>query len=238
MVRMPVLSFALAAALALTLAGCAGPNPFSRMSEPNMTPLSPKLQKLFEKTKPVCFGRFIIDVPVTTEVAWGPAKVPRTIVTYPDQAHRIKAEIDARLAHYAREKHNTAPSMLVAVRDGPHPGSKIIVGYDSPLDTYGVHIDAYFPLGPHAFVVNTSAGTDNHEWETVVSRITEVASRLRVRKEEEIPAEPGICIEGGFIAEGEGKYYELISIGFRILPDVHFSILGMAKDEAVAYIIF
>jgi hypothetical protein len=38
---------------------------------PNMTALTPRLQPVFEKTKTVCFGRFMVDVPASATVAWG-----------------------------------------------------------------------------------------------------------------------------------------------------------------------
>ncbi len=216
------------AALCL-LAACDSPNPFSSLRKPDMTPLSPKLQKLFEKTKPVCFGRFVIDVPVGTEIGWGPSKIPFSIITYPDEAYKVSAEIKAKLAEYAAEKHKTAPSMLVAVKEGPNPRSKIVVGYDSTRDNYAVNIESYLSLPPHAFVMKTNPNTE--KWEEVASVFTDVASRLRVRKDDEIPTDPGICIESGFIAEAEGKFYELISIGFRVLPDVHLAIQTIHADK-------
>ncbi len=56
------------------LAGCE-PHP-STCKKANMTALSPRLQPLFEKTKTVCFGRFLIDVREITRVVWGTTDVP------------------------------------------------------------------------------------------------------------------------------------------------------------------
>lgn len=208
---------------------CDSPNPFSSLRKPNMTPLSPKLKKLFEKTQPVCFGRFIIDVPVGTEIGWGPTHVDSPIVSYPGEANKIPAEIKAKLEEYAAEKHKTEPAMLVTVRDGPNTESKVIVGYDSQRDNYRVNIDAYVRLYPHAFVMNTNVSTE--EWKEAVNEIDAVASRLRIRRDDEVPTDPGICIESGFVAEAEGKFYELISIGFRVLPDVHLAIQTIHADK-------
>ena len=214
------------------LAACDRPNPMSSLSKPNMTALSPKLQKLFEKTRPVCFGRFVIDVPAGAEIAWGPAHVDYPIVSYSGQADKIPVEIKAKLDAYAAEKHMTEPSMLVEVRDGPNPESKIIVGYTDRLDDIFVEINAYLRLPPHAFVM-TEKDISTGEWRDVVTEFTDVTSRLRVRADDEIPSEPGLCIESGFVAETEGKYHEHFSIGFRILPDVHMSILAIKKTRAI-----
>jgi hypothetical protein len=51
-----------------------------------------------------------------------------------------------------------------------------------------------------------------------------IASHLRLRKEDEIPAESGSCIEGGFIPIA--LEYERVRLGVRLkeFPDVHLSI--------------
>jgi len=41
-----------------------------------MAELTPRSKALFEKTKIICFGRFLIDVPESTEVLWGGSMLP------------------------------------------------------------------------------------------------------------------------------------------------------------------
>lgn len=219
--------------LLVSLAACDGPNPFKPTGKPKMTSMSPKLAQLFAKTRPVCFGRFLIDVPEGTQISWGPARINYEILSYPNQAHIVGAEVQSKLAEYARQKHETEPSMLVSVQDGPQPGSRILVGYARPWSTSFVNIDGYFPLAPHAFLV-TAKDVLANEWREAGEEIKDLARRLRPRSADDLPADPGLCIESGFIAEAEGKYYELISIGFRILPDVHFSLQSLKKDRPVA----
>lgn len=214
----------------MLIAACDSPNPFSSLRKPNMTPLSPKLQKLFEKTRPVCFGRFVIDVPVGTDIGWGTTHVDSLIVSYPGEANNVATEIKAKLEEYAAEKHKTEPAMLVAVRDGPNPQSKIVVGYTDRLDDIFVEVNAYLRLPPHAFVISAKP-VSSRDWKEAVSAFAFIASRLRVRRDDEVPTDPGICIESGFVAETEGKFYELISIGFRVLPDVHLAIQTIHADK-------
>lgn len=228
---------------ALTLfAACDSPSPFSSLRKPNMTPLSPKLQKLFEKTRPVCFGRFVIDVPVGTKIGWGPTKIPYSIVSYGNQADKVPTEIKAKLAEYAAEKHKIAPAMLLQVMNGPNPESKIVIGYSDNSDDTAVDINAYLRLPPNGFVMTVrdalSAGEllgqkidINEQWPTALAKVDDVISRLRPRPDDEVPTDPGICIESGFVAETEGKFYELISIGFRVLPDVHLAIQTIHADK-------
>jgi hypothetical protein len=60
--------------------------------------------------------------------------------------------------------------------------------------------------------------------------ITSIARRLRQRAENEIPTEPGNCIEYAFLPDESGPQKEppgeLIRIGFRLkeFPDTHLSI--------------
>ena len=54
-----------------------------------------------------------------------------------------------------------------------------------------------------------------------------IATHLRSRLPSEIPPEPGVCLDLGFIADDSGKFQEIFGIGFRFpsLPDVSFSVL-------------
>jgi len=63
-----------------------------------------------------------------------------------------------------------------------------------------------------------------------IARIKSIAQRLRVRIENDIPSEPGNCIEHAFLTDlpipDDSIFYEHIRIGFRFqeFPDAHFSI--------------
>ncbi|MBE3025622.1 hypothetical protein IMS62_13180 [Janthinobacterium sp. GW458P] len=52
------------------------------------------------------------------------------------------------------------------------------------------------------------------------------AKSLRLRATEEIPVEPGLCVEHGFMIENQYKYQEIDDVGIYLpsLPDVTFSI--------------
>jgi len=62
-----------------------------------------------------------------------------------------------------------------------------------------------------------------------------IATRLRPRAADEIPSEPGICIDGGFIAEVGEPVRERVALGVRLaeFPDVHFSIEATKKNVLV-----
>lgn len=209
---------------------------------PKMNKPIQKIEHLFAKTKAVCFGRFIIDLPVTAQVVWGPTHIGPEIVTYPGQANKIPAEIRDKAAEIREIKHLKEPSTLIGVFDGPNAESKIVVGYESRHDAGLIQLHSYIRLGPHAFMQTATSvpldnlpggGDDKSSYKKYVTKFQNVGRRLRLRDEAEIPDEPGICIEEGFVAEGDDFKSEMTSIGFRFpeIPDVSFSIQTQKIDS-------
>ena len=211
---------------------------------PKMNKPSPKIDKLFAQTKPICFGRFIIDVPATAQIAWGPTSISDEIVTYPDQGHKMNSEIQTKIKSLKEDKHLREPSTYIGTFDGPNPDSKIVVGYSSFEDSGLVQLHSYLRLGKHAFVQSAPTAVLGRDEETdivnksgyqrYVAEMQDIARRLRLREETEVPVEPGICLEMGFVPEADGRYHEMSSIGFRFpeYPDVSFSITT-TKTERV-----
>jgi len=72
------------AALISTPPTNASPYESDNFKRTSMTTLSPRLEQIFAKTKPVCFGRFIIDVPATAAVIFGRMTVDFEIAHYAD----------------------------------------------------------------------------------------------------------------------------------------------------------
>ena len=229
-------------AATILLAACSPKNEYTPDRTPIMDKPSPRIEKLFAQTKPICFGRFLIDVPATAQVVWGPTDVNDTIVTYTDQGHKIPAQIRDKVEELETIKHLEEPSMLIGTFDGPNPDSKIIVGYESRHGSGLVQLHSYIRLGKHAFVQSApsaalgrdSAGVINKTgYQRFVAEMQDIGQRLRVRDESDIPTDPGLCIEAGFVAEADGRYYELTSIGFRFpeYPDVSFSVMTHTTDR-------
>ena len=225
------------------LAGCnLIDSDFTADRKPKMDKPIPKIEKLFAETKPICFGRFVIDIPKTAQVVWGPTNVGWEIVSYPGQANKVFAEIRDKTEEFKNIKHLEVSSALVGAFDGPNPQSKIVVGYPSRHDAYETKLYSYIKLQPHAFVQTAAAlmaenalvQPQNPEgYRKTLAELQDTARRLRVREETDIPAEPGICIEAGFISEADGRYHEMTSIGFRFpeYPDVTFSIQTQKTDR-------
>lgn len=196
----------------------------------NMTSLTPRLQTIFDKSKTVCFGRFMIDVPESTTVVWGEADVPLAATIYPNGAGKVNALAEGFIDKLKGEKainHDDVP-LLISVDEVLQPEGKIVIGYENFQSISGIKINGYFRLDNDGVILNVNSFKEEKEGAVVL--IKNFVKRLRKRAENEVPTEPGNCIEHGFLPDESGAFRkasgELVSIGFRLkeYPDVHLSI--------------
>lgn len=206
-----------------TYLGACGRTPES-FKRADMTSLSPRLQSLFEKTKIVCFGRFVIQIPATATVVFGPAEAGPEISYLPGDGRGIARHLARNLAE-VEDSREFLDSRDIArlplfgkVIDGIVPGQKIVI--DSK-DGVGYYINSYVPIGEGLFVQHV--GSLMHQ-DYDARLFNDVAKHLRLRGDDEIPAEPGTCIAGGFLPIS--LEYERVTIGVRLkeFPDVHLSV--------------
>ena len=228
--RPPALALAMILiATTLSLNACDGVP--STLRKPDMTALSPRLQPLFGKTKTVCFGQFVLDLPATAAVVYGPAEIDADINRYPGDARKIEEYVNERLKKIeedrdlilldAKEQILGNGSMYGKVIDGAVPGQKQVIG--ASQGAYRIH--SYVPIGRDIFVLESShINPKGDELQREITHINTVATRLRGRADDEVPSEPGSCIDGGFVA-GPAEF-ENVTLGVRLseFPDVHFSI--------------
>jgi hypothetical protein len=221
--------------------------PYHPDRTPKMDKIPPRIAALFGKTRPVCFGRFMIDVPETARVVWGPAGVPYEFITYPGEGPKIKAEIAAKIARITSEKHNEEPSMLIGVFDSVNPESKVVVGYESTIDAFFAQLHSYIRLGQTVFVqsipssglfvsdtsVPSGRRHDKTAYKYDVEELQDIARRLRLRADDEAPEEAGVCLESAFLPSSLDYQIEHIRIGFRFpeYPDVSVSIWTHSTDH-------
>ncbi len=197
---------------------------------PNMTAPTPRLQVMFEKTKTVCFGRFMVDVPASATVAWGEVAVPLGVNVYPNGTAEVKTLAQKFIDELMSDKainQNDVP-LLISVHDVDQPEGKIVVGYEDFQAINGLKINGYFRLNNDGVVIDSRPLRPRKD--QVIADITSIARRLQQHAENEIPAEPGNCIEHAFLPDSaaprEEPPEEIIRIGFRLkeFPDTHLSI--------------
>lgn len=186
--------------------------------------LSKRLEVLFLKTKIVCFGRYAIEVPQETELIYGN-------ISSPSKIEVIKGGIIAKDEKIAEDikkiKANNQSSEIISSENGPMENSWQFRYFDDKFskEDGNVFFSTYVNKGDITFVLSGSipkGGTITSAAATQLIR----ANSLRLRHQDEIPAEPGHCLEGGFMSDSNYIVQEMADAGlyFPSFPDVTFSI--------------
>lgn len=190
-----------------------------------MSALPARLQPLFTTTKSVCFGRFLLDIPATAAVVYGPSNAEGgSIIFYPGEATKVGEHVANQLAEVEKNRKFLDKddiqkfTMFGKAIDGVLPGQKLVFG---SRDQVSYSIDSFIPIANDLFVQRVVSAI--HKDETI-SRLNKTARNLTLRAENQIPNEPGICIDGGFLSLQSD--FEKVSLGVRLkeFPDVHFSV--------------
>ena len=228
-------ALALALGSSLLLQACALPANYSYKKEtamPQAIQLSPRLQQLFAKTKLVCIGRYALEVPMEAVLNWGPAAFPSKLEIIHGGLPAANKRVTSDIAKI-KEKNNTAE--IISSQAGPVPNSWQIRFFDRDTSkesrllttrTYINRDDATFIIGRFATDTDTAV-SEEHGY---------LARNLRLRAADEIPDEPGFCIEEAFIPDNRYAKQELANAGIYLpsLPDINFSI-SSSKDACKDY---
>lgn len=204
----------------------------------DMPPTSARIAQLFTKTKTICVGRFLIDVPQESEIVYGPTSLPWPITSYPGKGDSIGTIIEERMGELDAEKAwasgplSDSDSAVGMIINGKMPGQKIIFGV-SKGSSLIYRIDSYVNLNGDLFI--QQADPISSEKDIAVQELNTIAASLRSRSELEIPTQPGVCIEAGFVSDPSISDYEALNIGVRLseYPDVHLSLSVTKKDALV-----
>ncbi|WP_156116680.1 T6SS immunity protein Tli4 family protein [Massilia sp. 9096] len=194
-----------------------------------MTSISPNVQNMLEKNKTVCFGRFLIDLPESATVVWGDVAIPLGIEIYQNDAAHVELLAQKFIDELNNSKaiyHNNV-SLLISVDEVKQPKGKIITGYENSVSINSLKINGYFTSSDDGIIINARPLKDKKD--VSISLINSMAQRLRQRAKENIPINPGNCINKAFLADDlnqNNNDFEHIRIGFRLkeFPDAHLSI--------------
>jgi hypothetical protein len=193
---------------------------------PTQTEMSPRLEKLFAKTKAICFGRYVLDVPEEAQLILGYQEMPAKIITHENAAGKEKDLVEG----FRKKKLIERPEAeFTSLLPGPVPNSLLLRYFASPYlkSVGGEGIRSFVPAGNHVFEFGWGSG-DEESADKIISQSADIARNLRARDNAEVPKGPGVCIDLGFIAETTGKFQEIFSAGvhFPSLPDVNFSVMS------------
>lgn len=207
---------------------------YKETAVPEPVKLSPRLQALFEKTKILCFGRYAIEVPEEAQIIEGEATFGVSIESIDGGIEKAKRVAEEKIAKLKWEN-NTAD--ITYSGPGPIENSWQMRYYESEsAKKYALYFfETYISKGNLTFVLGDSAQEGETE-SMAIARQGEQAKRLRLRAAEEVPTEPGFCIQHGFMPGDRSDGQETISAGIYLpsLPDVTFSI-SSNKDAYADY---
>lgn len=191
-----------------------------------------RIDQFFLKTKPVCFGRFVMDVPITAEVVPGPQAFGPNIESLPNGVQSLARRAKAKREEIQAKTNTIERSEVIALNEGPTPSSWTLQYWksDTAKEVGLETIEGFLAGAPHGFIYRT-ATTENQTKSEALKKIFYVATHLRSRDPQQVPAEPGVCLDMGFIADDSGQFQEIFGIGLRFpgLSDVSFS-LSSNKD--------
>lgn len=197
---------------------------YKETAVPAPVKLSPRLQALFEKTKIFCFGRYAIEVPQEAQLISGGFSFPSDIRIVSGNLEDAKRLADEKVKKLKWE-HDTAE--ITYSGPGPIKDSWQLRYFESKYfkEDNSLFFATYISKGGITFVLSDAIESGETE-STVVARQLARAKTLRLREAEEVPAEPGFCIDHGFMPGDQYDDQEMASAGIYLpsLPDVMFSV--------------
>lgn len=197
-----------------------------------------KIALMFAKTKSVCVGRFLIDVPATAEVVYGPAHIGGEITRIPNKGEEIASRVTARLAEieeqkYLAERDRFGPDSLYGKTiAGQMPGQILVFGR---ADGVSYRVDSYIRVGNDLYIQEAYPFLEKASYSAAIDNLNSVATRLQERRDAIVPSAPGLCIDGAFVVDVGRQEFEWVTAGvrFKEFDDVHFSVSMAKKDEFI-----
>jgi hypothetical protein len=195
---------------------------YKETAMPEHVEMSARLQRLYSKTKLLCFGRYAIEVPAEAQLTYGRVGDVDIVSDRPNNMEEIAT---TKLAKLKREDN----SMEEIYNDkGPVPDSWQIRYFpnESWKERGALMYVTYIHKGDHIFSMDDVVLHDDKDATQVAKRQRSFVDRLRLRVEGDTPRDPGFCIPHAFLAESAYANQEMDSAGLFIpsLPDVSFSV--------------
>ncbi|MEQ5203611.1 T6SS immunity protein Tli4 family protein [Providencia rettgeri] len=201
------------------------------------------IETLFEKTKPQCIGRYVIDVPesfnnqLNDDIYIDDFKIKSRFIYPPAFKQRIELrEKELREAINRPENEmNNAPYLKEVIQ--LPDGKGVIFDRNEPGadDAYRV-LEAHLYVDHIAFIITTEirdfsdkkyekrkasflarGGTEvqSNQKPIRLAAMYSLISRLSGRLDHEIPTDKGICIPNGFILDDNDKHQQKIAIVYK-----------------------
>jgi hypothetical protein len=209
--------------------------------EPNVGEKPSRVHQVYSNTRPVCIGRYVIDVPSTAEVAYGPANAPYAIERLPGEAVRfldivqeIVRDAESRKSPFAIGPASAPGSKVGTVVKGFSDRQKIVYGVDSSTGAF-YQFHSVVVVGNDVYVQHYSFFGEVSELGKIEEELKSIGSHIVPRNSELPLAKSGVCIDGAFVVDGGHSHHEMSTLGVRLreFADVHFSLEMIFKTRLI-----
>ncbi|MCZ8411309.1 T6SS immunity protein Tli4 family protein [Achromobacter dolens] len=164
----------------------------------------------WEATRPYCFGRFVMDVPQAWKVEGMAARhpgAPKVEISHnvsQDAFETMVRDFETRMQKTTYHYEEVSGPMLRHVeRPADVDDAVLFAHWEEPDAPYAKMITAWrrFPNGTVFKITREYFSTE----EPAIREGMIALRGIRPRDEWEVPTEPGFCIPGGFIADGDAE---------------------------------
>jgi hypothetical protein len=217
---------ALLAPLMLLAAGCGNADTPAKGS-------SPMTQPKTIASRPLCVGRFLIDVPADAKVTWTTTntyevgEIVTTLARRGEFVHKIE-EVEAQL----RSRTHLDEGQLLKEMVEPRPDAKVFVFRRDEFSTTGYELAGYVFYKDSGRYFLLKDGANNDRLERAKSRIADGLIRLQPRDTWAIPTDPGFCFDNGFLPGKESGFEATgVQLEFPGFPNLLIALSTRANDR-------
>ncbi|WP_255586360.1 MULTISPECIES: T6SS immunity protein Tli4 family protein [Providencia] len=211
------------------------------------------IENLFEKTKPQCIGRYVIDVPdsfsnrLHDSVYISDFKIESQFIYPPAFKQRIELREEALRNQKSSKENSPALKEIIQLPDGK---GVIFDRNISGKDDLSRILEAHVYTGHITFIITVDIlDLSNHKYSArkktyekagfsdfdmnekpyKLAAMRSLISRLNGRLNHEIPTEKGVCIPNGFILDNGEKHSEKVGFAYNISD----FIIGLQSDNTI-----
>ncbi|AZD80747.1 T6SS immunity protein Tli4 family protein [Pseudomonas chlororaphis] len=178
-----------------------------------------------------CFGRFLIDLPPQAEIRAGYYLWGDDIEVLDDTSAALAARINQREQELKSQQHDSKGSMFLRQLDFG-TGASGLLSWSSEVSSEIYLLDTYLVSQPAWRAYKWTGKVSADRELRAIEMSTTLARDLRSREPNEIPSEPGFCIDRGYIA---GSYFQSerfdIGVTFPEYPGAHFEFTSSTGAE-------
>ncbi|WP_158245998.1 MULTISPECIES: T6SS immunity protein Tli4 family protein [unclassified Pseudomonas] len=178
-----------------------------------------------------CFGRFLIDLPPQAEVRAGYYLWGDNIEALDETPAALAAKINQSEQELKSQQHDSKGSMFLRRLDFG-AGASGLLSWSSEVASKVYLLDTYVVSHPTWRAYRWKGNVSADREPRAIELSTLLARSLRSREPNEVPSEPGFCIDRAYIA-GSNFQSERFDIGvtFPDHPGVHFEFTSSTGAE-------